>query len=97
MSDREDLLHEAIQITTGDRNITHGEPTANFSTIAQLWTILLSPKLNREITPGEVAMLMAATKLGRMVSSRTKDHWLDLAGYAGCGFECDKRDGWIRE
>lgn len=96
-SPRSDLLREAAEIITADRNITHGEPVENFHNIAALWTVLLTDKLRREITPGEVAMMMAATKLARMMAQHTRDHWLDLAGYAGCGYECDRSDGWIRE
>ena len=32
---------------------------------------------------------MIELKMSRIIQSRTKrDSWVDLAGYAGCGYEC---------
>ncbi|WP_223840010.1 DUF6378 domain-containing protein [Saccharopolyspora pogona] len=96
---RSGLLREAERLITGDRNVTHGEPTANFRDIAELWTTLLSHKLapGQRITSGDTAMLMVALKLARMRAKPTRDHWVDIAGYAACGFETDVAEGRIKE
>ena len=43
-----------------------------------------------EITPTEVAAMMALLKIARVASGHSKaDNWIDLAGYAACGGELD--------
>lgn len=94
---REEILSEAAGLITGDRNKTYGSPTQNFQDTADVWNVLLRHKLRdgEKITAGEVAMFMAALKLVRMVAQPKKDNWLDLAGYAACGFEVDVETGRI--
>jgi hypothetical protein len=89
---RGDLLLEAISLITGDRNVTYGSPTQNFQDIADMLTIALRHKLveGASIDPGEVAKFMIIVKIARMTAQPKKDNWLDIAGYAGCGYEADK-------
>jgi hypothetical protein len=96
---RESVLTEASQLITGDRNKTYGSPTQNFSDTASLWTTYLRPKLlpGVEIDPGEVAILMILLKVARMSAQPKRDNWVDIAGYAGCGFEADEDSGKIND
>jgi hypothetical protein len=94
---RKEVLLEAADLITGDRNKTYGSPTQNFTDTARIWSALLRPKLTEDIAPGEVAMLMVALKLARMVAQPKRDNWVDIAGYAGCGYEADAESGRISE
>lgn len=96
---RREILQEAADLITGDRNKTYGSPTQNFTDTATLWNTLLRPKLaeGQQIQPGDVAMLMVALKLARMVAQPKRDNWVDVAGYAGCGYEADLESGRIED
>ncbi len=96
---REDALNEAAQLITGDRNRTYGSPTQNFSDTAAVWNTILRRKLKdgESIGPGEVAAMMVGLKLVRMVAQPKRDNWVDIAGYAGCGYEADVASGRITD
>jgi hypothetical protein len=83
-SPRQDVLYKAIEVITGDRNMDYDEPSRNFEVIADLWSIYLGI----EIHAHDVALLNILQKVSRMMTSPGKeDHWIDIAGYAGCGWE----------
>jgi hypothetical protein len=89
MSTRGDLLREAIDIIDGDRNVQYGEPTADFQRTADLLNAIEFSVSGKPLQPHHVAIIGIALKLSRMTWSPGKyDHWLDVAGYAGCGWEC---------
>lgn len=96
---RENMLQQAMSLITGDRNHTYGSPTQNFQDTADVWNVLLRAKLGEgmQITPGEVAMMMIALKLVRMIAQPKGDNWVDVAGYAGCGYEVDVETGRIKQ
>lgn len=88
---RAKLLHEAIEITTSDRNTNYGEPEDNFRTIADYWMIYLRSRgfSSHNLEPYDVAAMMDLVKTARLaVSPSKRDHWLDKAGYAACGWDC---------
>ena len=87
---RAKLLHEAIEITTSDRSTNYGEPEDNFRTIADYWMIYLRSRgLRVGLEPYDVAAMMDLVKTARLaVSPSKRDHWLDKAGYAACGWDC---------
>jgi hypothetical protein len=91
---REDLLHEAIRLITKDRNNQYGKPTQDFERIANLlsalgFTAASGGTIFGPIKPHQVAMMMIALKLSRLAWDPTnRDSWADIAGYAGCGYEC---------
>lgn len=91
-SARHTLLQEAISITTRDRNATYGGPESSFSRIAAFW----SAYLEVTVSASDVAAMMALLKIARIAGAKNngphKDSWLDLAGYAACGWECEKHD-----
>lgn len=93
-SHRKDFLEKVISIVTQDRNISYGTPEQSFKMIADLWNVLFSKKLAFEdgegslFQPSDVAKALICLKLARLVESPNKeDNWLDIAGYAACGWE----------
>jgi len=85
VSPRRALLQEAADTIDGDRNATYGGPEQSFTMIARFWSIYLGI----EIAPYDVGAMMGLFKTARIKASTGthKDSWLDLAGYAGCGWE----------
>lgn len=61
-----------------DRQASYGSPASNFTRVAAFWNAILSDKLKGEhpISAADVAMMMSALKLARLVNS--PDH-LDSA------------------
>ena len=89
VSARSDVLFEAESLITGDRNHTYGEPTENFVNIATLWTVRLKHKFKdgEELTAADVADLMILLKVARNTTQTKRDNYVDIAGYASCGWE----------
>ena len=87
---RADVLHEAADLITGDRNAQYGPPTQDFQRSADAMTAMgYRANLDQPIRPNDVAILVALVKISRLQHSPEKrDNWTDLAGYAGCGYEC---------
>lgn len=90
ISPRAEVLREAEQLITGDRNETYGPPTKNFENIAKLWNVQFQHLLaeGSEFTAADVALAMIHMKMARMVAQPKRDNFVDLAGYAACGWEC---------
>ncbi len=89
---RQEILSEALRIITKDRNTTHGEPEDNFRTIAGYWNYYLRSigidfiNVGRTLECHDVAAMMILMKISRLATSpEVADHWIDIAGYAGCG------------
>lgn len=73
----------------GDRNVSYGSPTQNFTNIADLWTTRFSHMLKdgESFTAADVADAMILVKVARNIANQKRDNWADIAGYAGCGYE----------
>lgn len=85
---REEILQEAAEIVTKDRNSAYGDPEDNFKDVADFWNIYLGDRLSRPIEPHDVATMAVLIKIARIrTSPGVRDHWLDVAGYAACGAE----------
>lgn len=82
---RVEALREAARLITTERNKQYGPPQENFNRISRLWSVVLG----KEITEEDVAMCMIALKIARYASRSgyQPDTWIDIAGYAGCGYE----------
>lgn len=82
---RQEMLAEAASIIDGQRDVQYGGPEDNFSRIAKIWSIIFE----KEITTEDVAMAMVALKVARYASKSgfQPDTWVDIAGYAACGYE----------
>jgi hypothetical protein len=82
---RVEALREAAKIISGDRDLQYGGPEENFTRIAKIWSVIVGAEISSE----DVAMMMVGLKLARYASKSgfQPDTWIDIAGYAGCGFE----------
>jgi hypothetical protein len=87
MKNRSDVLKEADNLIVGDRNNAYGPPMQDFYRTAQLWNLYLNGRT--EIKPHDVAAMMVLLKVSRLSwRPDNPDSWVDIAGYAACGFEC---------
>ena len=78
---------------TGERERTYGDPTENFTRIADALNALgyLGPV--GKIHPHDVAVIMMVVKLSRIVNSpHHLDSYIDIAGYAACGVEVAREE-----
>lgn len=91
---RADILHAAEKCVCGERETDYGTPEDNFKTIAELWEAYLNKACTRgvnvRVEAKDVAVMMALLKIARIAAGGGKaDSWIDLAGYAACGAECE--------
>lgn len=84
----EDVLEEALRITTGDRNNSYGPPDQDFARTAKIWEAILHTKVRAK----DIALCMIAIKLSRATWANKRDNWTDIAGYARCGFLCEQAE-----
>lgn len=82
---RQRMLDEAGTIISGQRDAQYGGPEDNFNRIAKIWSVIFG----FEVTPEDVAMAMVGLKVARYASKSgfQPDTWVDIAGYAACGYE----------
>ena len=82
---RVEALREAARIISGERDKQYGKPEDNFERTAKIWSVTLGI----EITNEDVAMMMVGLKVARYASKSgfQPDTWVDIAGYAACGYE----------
>jgi len=87
---RVEALREAARIISSDRNKQYGAPENNFERTAQIWSVILGVPISNE----DVAMMMVGLKMARYASKSgyQPDTWIDIAGYAGCGYEVGALD-----
>lgn len=91
---RADILHAAEKCVCGQRETDYGTPEDNFKAIAELWEAYLNKACTRgvnvRVEAKDVAVMMALLKIARIAAGGEKaDSWIDLAGYAACGAECE--------
>lgn len=81
---RNECLSIANNMVNGQREGEYGTPEDNFIVIANFW----SSYLKTNISATDVAMMMALLKIARIKTGTFKaDSFIDLAGYAACGYE----------
>lgn len=90
---RTDILNESITLINGERNSTYGDPLDDFATTASMWEVYLrriaEARGSLTIQPHDVAVMMNLLKIARISwSPEKRDHWADLGGYTGCGWDC---------
>lgn len=85
MPPRERLLADAVGLVVGARDADYGPPAEDFERTAAMW----SAYFGADFTAADVGVMLILVKISRMVQSPTKrDHYLDVAGYAACAWEC---------
>jgi hypothetical protein len=92
------LLKRGIELTTGDREKTYGDPWRNLTDCAQLWEAYLNAKLNEDVklVAEDVAHMMALVKMTRSFRGNYHDdNYLDAAVYMAIAGECRKQEGSI--
>lgn len=79
-----------------DRDGRYGHPVENFTTIADLWTTILSRIMVSRggqyadiehpfmFEPEDVGLFMIAVKMAREAHVHDDDNTVDIAGYARC-------------
>ncbi len=89
VSDRERCLAQAREYITKDRTNTYGSAEDNFGNIARILNSLGFMRGDSQaITSDDVAVMMIAVKLARLMNSPGHDDsWIDIAGYAACGMQ----------
>ena len=85
---RLDTMKAAAECVCGSREEDYGSPEDNFAVIAALWTAYTGA----DVTPKDVAMMMALLKIARAKAGSKPDTYVDLAGYAACGAEISGRE-----
>jgi hypothetical protein len=85
------LTHECLRLANEaveDRRQIYGQPENNLTRMADL----ASPLVGLQVTPIEAVLICIAQKMSRLVESPThEDTWVDIAGWAACGYEIAKR------
>lgn len=90
-SPREDVLEQAHNLIMGDRNVQYGPPNDDFNKTAIMWDTYIKAvfRARDSLKPHDVAAMMAMLKLSRIAwAPQKQDNWIDLAGYAACGWDC---------
>ena len=92
---RGELLDGAKGLIEGDRNNQYGPPTQDFQRSADALNALGYRRPGGDpLRSFDIAILVSMIKFSRLMwSPEKRDHWEDIAGYAGCGWECVVDDG----
>lgn len=86
---KRELLEEAANIVEGQRKEDYGETYKSFERISNLWSAYLSCP----VSPSDIAAMMIMLKISRAKQTPThKDSWVDMAGYAACGYEVSQKE-----
>ena len=84
--DRIDILKQATNLTTNDRQKSYGTPYRNHARIARFW----SDYLGFEVSSEQVAICMVLLKVARLMEqsgSEAIDTFVDLTAYAAISGE----------
>ena len=76
--EKKNILKEADELTSGDRQEAYGHPRENFQRIADLW----GSYKKVGFTSKDVAMMMLLVKVARESVNPKRDNLVDIAGYA---------------
>lgn len=86
---REVVLESAKTCVLKDRNNIYGPPSQDFTRTASMLSSLGITIDGKPLTGHHVAMIQICLKLSRLTwSPQHSDSWIDVAGYAACGYEC---------
>ena len=88
MRKTKEILEETINIVTGQRQEDYGDKVVNHKNFAELWNAYL----DMDIAPHDVAICMLLVKVARLKNRKTKDCYVDMAGYAAIAGEINDTD-----
>lgn len=96
VSDREQMLRNAIEITCKQRK-GYGTPYQNMKQTSELFNAYLSnrplARLGKELDAHDMAVFMILAKISRLATTPNhEDSWTDIAAYAGIGHECAQQE-----
>lgn len=77
---QEDILEEALRITSGDRNKDYGAPGDEFEKVARMWSVIIGAPVEMRHVP----LCMVALKIVRECNKPKRDNRVDGAGYFRC-------------
>ena len=91
MTTAQHTLQTAAEAVGGPRNADYGNPTDDFRTQAEMFSSYLSRTNGQSVvvSASDIAALMVLVKIARQAHRPKADNWIDMAGYAACGAECD--------
>lgn len=88
---KHDCLTAAHEAVCGDRQLNYGTPEDNFGRIATLWNAYMVCRQGgraQPISPMDVSIFNIMIKVARIANiPGHKDSWIDIAGYAACGYD----------
>jgi hypothetical protein len=86
-----DTLRIAAEAVCGERNQSYGSPADDFRTQGEMFSSYLSRTNGAKVvvTASDIAALMILVKIARQAHRAKPDNWIDAAGYAACGAQCD--------
>lgn len=78
------VLEQAAEITSGDRNTFYGHPADNHGCTAAFWRWYIQRKygIGIALTPRDVCMMMILQKVSRDANQDKTDNLVDICGYA---------------
>jgi len=83
-----EILLLANKLVSGERHIQNGDKAINHKNIASLW----SAYMGYEITPQNVAIMMALLKIARTkLGNNNLDNFVDGCGYIAIAGELSKK------
>jgi hypothetical protein len=92
MKETEDILEEALRLTSGDRQAQYGPPDQDFARTAGMWSALFAHKTTEPFQARDVAMAMICLKLSRETHQKKRDNAVDGAGYFRCLHLCNQAE-----
>jgi hypothetical protein len=92
----DNILLEANNLVSGDRQAAYGHPLDNFQLIADFWNAHLSERIRKQgyakdalngfvleiVRPEDVGLMMILLKTAREINSHKVDNLVDIPGYA---------------
>lgn len=90
-NERRKIIEDALSVVdSGDRQLNYGKPEDNFSRISMYWNDFCG--ISR-LKSYDVAIMMILMKISRLQNTPNhRDSWLDIIGYAACGWQCAEKD-----
>jgi len=91
LRERDHILNAAKRLISGDREASYGSAIDDFTRTGKIWAAILGLD---EVTAEQVALCMAAVKIGRLCTTPNhSDSWVDACGYLALGGDIAAIDG----